>query len=147
MTSQLPPASADSPHTHYIRAPHAAWRRIGDETVVLDQKQHRLVALNAVGGELWHRLDVPRRVDDLVSPRVSPDVRSFLEELVQLGLLERTANGDATPRAANDDSADPAFPQDPPAVLWQEPIQNAAQTSACAFVPGQNAICNAVPFS
>ena len=147
MTSPHPPelqdAATDAQPTRYMRAPHVAWRRIGEETVVLDLKEHRLVALNPVGGRLWHHLDAPRGVEQLGGPA---GIGAFLEELAEMGLLERTECG---PSPANDDSADGgAEPDGVPAILWQEPIQNAAQTgTGCAFISGQNAICNSVPFS
>ena len=142
--------ASEDPPTFFVRAAHTAWRRIGSETVVLDQKQHRLVALNGAGGNLWHRLDVPRGVEQLTSDD-DGSVRTFLEELAALGLVERTTNGDA-PRAANDDAPEGARVESvsvevEPAILWQEAVQNAAQTSACAFLPGQNALCDGVPFS
>ena len=153
MTSPAPPESAEAPPILYVRAPHAAWRQIGDEMVVLDQKGHRLVALNQAAGTVWHRLDAPRSVETLamiLSSRDETGVQTFLEELAQLGLLERTTNGEL-PSPANDDSlrtfGSRVEIDSAPAILWQEPIQNAAQTSACAFLPGQNPLCNSVPFS
>lgn len=144
MTSPHPPASECSPIL-YVRAAHTAWRRIGDETVILDQKNHRLVALNSAGGDLWHRLDAPRELENLVSADI-PVIRSFLENLADLGLLDRTTDA-VEPRPANDDVPETASADGEPAILWQEAIQNAAQTTACAFLSGQNPLCNSVPFS
>lgn len=144
MTSPHPPASVRSPIL-YVRAAHTAWRRIGEETVILDQKRHRLVALNSAGGDLWHWLDAPREADNLVSGDIS-EIRSFLENLADLGLLDRT-NDACEPRPANDDVPETAGADGEPAILWQEAVQNAAQTTACAFLSGQNPLCDSVPFS
>jgi hypothetical protein len=79
-------------------APSAAGVEVDGERVLLDRSTGSLHKLNDVGAAIWSRLDGSRTVGSLVaelseefevdSDRVAHDVREFLAELAQLGLLE-----------------------------------------------------------
>lgn len=151
MTRLDPPPCPDS---RFSRAPHTSWRRIGDETVVLDQNGHRLFGLNDAAGTVWHRLDASRTARELTSASgvTMSDVISFLAQLADLGLVE-LQQGPVLVKDAPKPLPQPLLDEQPaagapPAITWQEALQNAAQTSGgCAFLPAQNPLCNSAPFS
>jgi hypothetical protein len=86
-------------------APSAAGVEVDGERVLLDRSTGSLHKLNDVGAAIWSRLDGSRTLGSLVaelseefeadSDRVADDVRDFLTQLAQLGLLEgETPGGD-----------------------------------------------------
>lgn len=135
----------------FARADHTAWRRIGDETVILDQAGHRLFGLNETAGVVWHLLDSSRSAEELCSVSgVSPDeLASFLGQLERSGLVQPAAatSERKKPEAKGERTPPQRGSVDTPAITWQEPLQHAAQTMACAFLPAQNPLCNSAPFS
>ncbi|MEM9556089.1 MAG: PqqD family protein [Acidobacteriota bacterium] len=149
----------------FRRAPHTAWRQVDDETILVDLAGHRMLGLDAVGGALWHHLDAPRTLDALIEHVVESTAKGapkdavaghgipgresvgrFLEQLVALGVLEiegrdpSSESVEPTPRSGSPEP-DGAGPR----ILWQEEIAQVA--ASCAFLPGQNALCNSAPFS
>ncbi|HWB67309.1 MAG TPA: PqqD family protein [Mycobacteriales bacterium] len=80
-----------------------AWRRAGDEIVVLDVAQSTYHATNASATALWEALEAGATpaelaaalqrsygLDDVTARR---DVATFLADLSEAGLLEREAGG------------------------------------------------------
>ena len=72
---------------------------VDDERVVLDTDSEIYYGLNEVGAHLWEQLEKPRSVDELVTSTAEEfdvatsecreDVRSFLADLLDVGLVER----------------------------------------------------------
>ncbi len=48
------------------RAAHVAWRRVGDETVIIHLRNKRIYVLNSSGGFFWHGLDGARGPDEFL---------------------------------------------------------------------------------
>ena len=131
--------------TTYRRAEHTAWRGLGEETVVVDLTANEMYGLNPTAGYLWQALDGSLSLDVLAERLDSvslAQLESFCAELARLKLLEEAGPG---PREVVETEAEPPSPSEPPAILWHEPIQQAAAT--CAFLPAQNPLCTAAPFS
>jgi hypothetical protein len=135
----------------FRRADHVAWRKIGDETVLIHLKEQRMFVLNPSGGFLWHALDGARHAKDFLllfsdlGPPPGPEatqVDGFLVELEGHGLLQQGPSGEAA--AAQESAEGSEMPWAPPQVVWQEPIQNFKQFS-CGFLPGQSGPCNTAP--
>ncbi len=129
----------------YRRAEHTAWRCLGDETVVVNLAANEMYGLNPTAGYLWEALDGSLGLE-VMAGRLDPvtldQLESFCDGLVQLKLLEEAGAGPQAVAAAEVAAPSPA---QPPAILWHEPIQQAAAT--CAFLPGQNPLCTVAPFS
>src|SRR5687767_830563 len=116
------------------RSRHVAWRRIGEETVLMDLKLKKVYLLNPSGTFFWHLVDGARgageMIDLLPAPPASdglPQVASFLTRLETEGLLEPTdAPADALPI--------PTYPLPafvPPELIWEEQIRSFG--FSCAF--------------
>ena len=81
-----------------LRLRRTDWRRVGDETVVLDLATERYLSLNRSGTVIWERLAegatrsalVRALVDafGLAEDRAGADVDAFVAELRDNGLLE-----------------------------------------------------------
>lgn len=131
----------------YRRKQRLSWRRVGEQTVVVDSEGKRLYGLNASGGEIWHALDGEQPVGalaDLFEGTTDDERRAaiegFLEALEREGLVDRTLEAVGEAGAIEARVAWMA-----PEVAWREEIQTFAR--ACAFHPGQNLICNTNPRS
>lgn len=89
-------------------APSAAGVEVDGEPVLLDRSTGSLHMLNEVGAAIWARLDGSHTLSSLVSElseefevdsdRVAHDVREFLAQLAQLGLLEGETAADGFDR-------------------------------------------------
>ena len=122
------------------RSAHVAWRRLGDETIVIDLNGKRVYCLNAGGGALWSELDRPQELPATDDGTVSDDVAAalaFVEELRSCGLVEDAGEGSErlTTRGT------PTLP--PPAVVWSEPLLTF--TGACGKYAGGGEPCNSYP--
>lgn len=125
----------------YRRAAHAAWRRVGEEVVVVDLHGNRVFGLNAAGSALWASLDeAGDAVLDVPAGGIEA-VRTFLAELVDRGLAEEV-RGPAPVGASASMELLPESP--PPAIAWQEGLELFA--AACNPVPGQP-LCDPQPAS
>ena len=92
------------PGTVVSRPPEVVFERLDDtEVVLLHPETGSYVSLNATGAELWARLESPTSVEDLVGhlvatrgiepERAGADVRSFLGDLLERGLLSAQGAG------------------------------------------------------
>ena len=132
------------------RAAHVAWRRVGDETVVVHLRNKKIYVLNPSGGFFWHRLDgtgdtaemfrgVP--LADPVPENASSGLEAFLKQLQEADLVEGGAPIEDEART----TPSPEYPLPsfvPPELVWQEELRNFGQS--CAFIGGQNPACDAV---
>ncbi len=139
----------------YRRAKQTAWRTIGEETILLDLAEKRMLGLNPTAAFIWQTFETMTDVDAVVHAlgaknqrldaedqlSLTPaEVETFLEELVELGLVQR-----AEPTEPQRIAIDPPAELKPPRILWQETVEQVAAT--CAFFPAQNPLCSQVPFS
>jgi hypothetical protein len=93
------PPSVNMPPTSFrLRDNKVAWRRAGDEAVVLDLNRSNYHALNAAGTLLWERLREWATAEQLagllvecfgITPEeAAGDVVHFLTECIDVGLLQ-----------------------------------------------------------
>jgi Coenzyme PQQ synthesis protein D (PqqD) len=142
------------------RAAHVAWRRVGDETVLIHLREKKMYVLNPSGGFFWHRLDgtgsVAEMLDGVSVEEPLPEgaasgLEAFLERLRAADLVaDPVANpsGDGSPHEPESASATPRpeypFPKFvPPELIWQEEVRNFGQS--CAFISGASPACDSVP--
>ena len=79
------------------RADHVIWEVTGSRAVLLDPDGTELITLNPVGTLVWDAIDglPPDAITDLLLPRFegvtreqfATDVRTFLDELEELGVI------------------------------------------------------------
>lgn len=131
------------------RAAHVAWRRVGDETVLIHLRNKKIYVLNPSGGFFWHGLDGARGTEEflqnLTFEEPLPDstagrIEAFLQNLREADLIETEGPPDEAPASL------PEFPLPtfvPPELVWQQEVRNFGQS--CAFVAGSTEPCNAVP--
>jgi len=107
----------------YRRTSHLAWRRIGDELVVVNLAAKEMIGLDATAGVLFERLvraRTPAALAELFegdAGRCADAIVSFCRDLVAIGLLEPVEGDD--PR---DDDEPTELPWSSPKVLWREPL-------------------------
>ena len=126
----------------------AAWRTVGDETIVLDLETKRMYGLNESAAFLWQTISTMEDFDSMLqamtraeSPSFGAEIlAAFCDELVELGLMEEGRSEQPVSVVI-----DPPADLEPPRILWQETLERVA--ASCAFLPGQNSLCNQVPVS
>lgn len=138
------------------RAAHVAWRRVGDETVLIHLRKKRMYVLNPSGGFFWQTLDGSRDSEQILteldlgleSPLpdgASKQLDAFLRTLADAELLEDDASSIPGHEETEPDAL--AFPGKafvPPALIWQEEIRNFGQS--CGFQQGgPDPLCTQVP--
>lgn len=82
-----------------VKAPATAWRVIEGEAVILSVDTKVLRGLNPTGSRIWEVIDGRRSVDEIVEVivkefdveplRAAEDVRGFVQELLDKGLVTR----------------------------------------------------------
>ena len=132
----------------WMRAKHVAWRKVGEDTILIHLRRKKMFGLNETGGFLWHLLDGSRSSADLreltgtknSEPHLEDTIQSFLRQLEGLDLVE----------VADEVLGPSPLPPRPkagsgaPEILWQEELLKTAQ-SGCLFLPSQGGVCNAAP--
>jgi hypothetical protein len=130
------------------RAAHVAWRRVGDETVLIHLRNKKIYVLNASGGFFWHGLDGARGPEDFLETFAFEDplpegacgrIEAFLLNLREADLVD-AGPLDETP------SSLPEFPSPtfvPPELVWQQELRNFGQS--CAFMSTSSPGCDSVP--
>ena len=81
------------------KASTTAWRVIEGEAVILSMETKVLRGLNPVGSRIWELIDGERSVEQIVGvivkefdvepARADEDVRSFVQEVLEKGLVTR----------------------------------------------------------
>lgn len=141
------------------RAAHVAWRRVGDETVLIHLQRKRIYVLNPSGGFFWHRLDGTRDgsklVAELALDEAPPEdagraLEEFLEllrsaDLVEPPEIDESDESDETPVTSSNTPEYPFGSFVPPELVWQEDIRNFGQS--CAFMSGASPACDTIPTS
>jgi len=84
--------------TRYRRAEAVSFTELDGEIICLNLEAGQYVGMKDVGQSIWERLDEPRPLDDLVQHVTAQydverdaavsDVRAFLADLVEAGLVE-----------------------------------------------------------
>ncbi|MCG6964800.1 MAG: PqqD family protein [Acidobacteria bacterium] len=131
------------------RARDVAWRRIDDETLIIQLSRYRMYGLNAAGSRVWEALGEPAEVDRLAAliadgesdARLRTALSAFLAELTTEGLVEAEGQGSATPPPLPATSEEPLLPR----VMWREEVERFA--GACAFFPTISVICDQQPYN
>lgn len=106
----------------YLRASHLAWRRIGDEVVIVNLAAKEMLGLDATAGALFERLATPHSPEQLAAlfagdaPGRLPAIASFCGELARAGVL---VTGEERSAAQPDSQR---LPWSEPKVLWREPL-------------------------
>jgi len=113
----------------YKRVKNVAWRRIGEETVILNLGRRRMLAVNEAGGAVWEAL--------VGGSPVSPgEAAPFLADLEAEGVVERLA--------ADEGGAAVAVPPGrAPTVVWREELHHFGVD--CSFLAGTSDLCNQNP--
>jgi hypothetical protein len=138
------------------RASHVAWRRVGDETVLIHLKTKKIYVLNPSGGFFWHGLDGGRGsralLDELALADPLPGdanaaLDSFFDLLETADLVEAAeANEPSQPTKQVRQESDKTYPLTsfiPPEMVWQEQLRNFGQS--CARDPGEMPTCDTAP--
>lgn len=131
------------------RGAHVAWRRVGDETVLIHLRNKKIYVLNQSGGFFWHGLDGERGTEQFLSslPLADPGadltterIDAFLKDLEEADLVD--SNGRPEERTVSlPDYPLPTFVR--PELVWQQELRNFGQS--CAFISGSGPTCDAVP--
>jgi hypothetical protein len=133
----------------YARSAQTAWRRIVDETVVIDLHAKRMIALNASGGVVWEALSASSDLSEITAglgADAETLIRRFVEELASEGLVEPVVGAaSAAETAAAAPIAVRVVPFVPPAITWREELLRFG--GACNKNPDENPFCNQFPFS
>ena len=86
-------------HESYARAGYLPYRRLDDQTVIVDPKRREVHVLNGMGSTIWELLAETRNLVDLVAAlehdgpfdadfdTIANDLRGFLDDLMQKGLV------------------------------------------------------------
>jgi len=109
----------------YQRVKNVAWRRIGDETVIVNLGRRRMLAVNEAGGAVWEAL---ARGGAVAPGEAAP----FLADLEAEGVVERLGD---------EEGAAVTVPGTP-TVLWREELHH---FGGCGFVPDESELCNSNP--
>lgn len=131
----------------YARDDAVAWRRLGNEIVVVGLASKRMMSLNSAGAAVWEQLAAAVTLAELARSTGMPadDISVLLRRLQEEGVV--TATDDDTPPAADGgpggSSPGPSAP-DAPRVLWSEPLESAV--GLCLKQPG-NPGCFTGPFN
>jgi hypothetical protein len=108
----------------YQRVKNVAWRRIGQEMVVVNLGRRRMVALNEAGAEIWEKL--------AAGTAVAPGDGAFLADLETEGVVEQVSGDESG-------AADPGSARGTPLVVWREALNH---FGGCAFLPAEGDLCN-----
>lgn len=121
-----------------------AWRKVGDEMVVIHLARHRIFGLNGTGGRIWDALQEAQDIENLNAIAAGDDdkavevidaVHRFVADLAEEGLVD--VEGEL-PKAEDQGNV-----VDFPRIEWREELQQFA--GMCQLVPGQHPACNQNP--
>ena len=115
------------------RAEGLAWRKLGDEAVVIDLKRRMMYGLNAAAFELWEALEEGL---DIRKTSESREVSAFIDDLLAEGLA---SGGQVSGTEKASESAGG------PRLLWKEEVRQFA--GGCGFQAGQGGICDSTPMN
>ncbi len=135
------------------RAAHVAWRRVGDETVLIHLKTKKIYVLNPSGGFFWHSLDGAREsrefldglsLEEPLPGDAAKQLDGFFDQLKNTDLIEAAhASSEASSKGSQDGNEYPLASFVPPEMVWEEQLRNFGQS--CAKDPGEMPTCDAAP--
>ncbi len=138
------------------RAAHVAWRRVGDETVLIHLKTKKIHVLNPSGGFFWHGLDGAREsrefldglsLEEPLPGDATKELDVFFDQLESADLVDAThASSDASFKGSKGSKDGNEYPLPsfvPPEMVWQEQLRNFGQS--CANMNGEMGPCTAAP--
>ena len=137
------------------RAAHIAWRRVGDETVLIHLKTKKIYVLNPSGGFFWHSLDGERAsrefldglsLEEPLPGDAAQQLDVFFDQLESADLVEADASSDTFPKGPTGPKGGNGYPLPgfvPPEMVWQDQLRNFGQS--CANLPAESDPCNAAP--
>ena len=121
-----------------------AWRKVGDEMVVIHLARHRIFGLDGTAGRIWEALSEPQDIETLeaIASEGAPKgadiidaVHLFVADLADEDLVDVAGQ---LPKAERDENI-----VDFPRIEWREELQQFA--GQCHLVPGQSHQCNQHP--
>ncbi len=110
----------------YQRVRNVAWRRVGDEMLVVNLGRRRMLALNEAGGAVWEALAGGGAV-------AAGEADPFLADLEAEGVVERVADGNGAAVTV----------PGTPAVVWREELHHFG--GSCSMLPDQSTLCDQNP--
>jgi hypothetical protein len=113
----------------YQRVKDVAWRRMGEETVIVNLARRRMLAVNEAGGAVWDALAEGASV-------LPGEAAPFLADLEAEGIVERLGVDEAGAAVA-------VPPGWAPTVVWREELNHFG--GACALLPAQGGPCSQNP--
>ncbi len=138
------------------RAAHVAWRRVGDETVLIHLKTKKIHVLNPSGGFFWHSLDGAREshefldglsLEEPLPGDAAKQLDVFFDQLESADLVEAAhASSDTSSKGSKGSKGGNGYPLPgfvPPQLVWQEQLRNFGQS--CANLPAESDPCKAAP--
>jgi len=121
-----------------------AWRKVGDEMIVIHLARHRIFGLDGTAGRIWEALSEPQDIETLEkiafegAPKgadIIDAVHLFVADLANEDLVDVAGQ---LPKAERDENI-----VDFPRIEWREELQQFA--GMCQHVPGQHPACNQNP--
>ena len=121
-----------------------AWRKVGDEMVVIHLARHRIFGLDGIAGRIWEALSEPQDMETLeaIVSEGAPEgadvidaVHLFVADLAEEDLVDVAGE---LPKVFKSDNL-VAFPR----IECREELQQFA--GQCHLVPGQSWQCNQPP--
>lgn len=135
------------------RAAHVAWRRMGDQTVLIHLKTKKIYVLNPSGGFFWHSLDGAREsrefldglsLEEPLPGNATKELDVFFDQLESADLVDAAhASSDTTSKGSKGGNGYPLPSFVPPEMVWEEQLRNFGQS--CANIGGQSDPCTAAP--
>jgi len=112
---------------YYRRAPNLAWRKVVDDTIVVDLEKRHVVGLNDAGAWVLEALEQPRSSAELAEALATDAVTTgdFLTSLTEAGVIEAVAAGPGESSLPVIDTARFAAPR----VLWRETLEAVVHVS------------------
>ncbi len=99
----MQPLESAVAHRKYIRKPNLETAKLDDSIVMLNLSRNNYVALDDIGARIWDLLQLPHSREELCdrlegefeapAGQIASDVRVFLDELLEEGLLSVVADG------------------------------------------------------
>jgi hypothetical protein len=127
----------------FRRVTHVAWRKVGEETVLVDLRTNRIFGLNEAGGALWACLDESGVAWSSLESEHSQMAQAFLAQLAAEGLVDEVTLPQVPAPA---EEVPPVVPSSPPAIAWQESLETFA-AAGCSLQPGSSLACDQNPYS
>jgi len=112
---------------YYRRAPNLAWRKVVDDTIVVDLEKRHVVGLNDAGAWVLEALEQPRSPVELAAALAIDTIATgnFLTSLTEAGIVEPVAAGPGQSSLPVLDAVGFAAPR----ILWRETLEAVVHVS------------------